>query len=93
MALTAGADIRLPPLADELAIYGVDGDLEVAGVAVTTYTLALLEPGRPVQFRSSSAARFAVVTGAALCLPRRIWWNFLLSRNGRIEKAAADWEQ
>ena len=93
MALTAGADIGLPLLADELAFYGVDGDPEVAGVAVAAHTLALLEPCRPVRFHSSSAARCAIVSGAAVGPPRRICWKFASSRKGRIEKAAADWQQ
>jgi redox-sensitive bicupin YhaK (pirin superfamily) len=33
-----------------------------------------------------------VVGGAAMDGPRHIWWNFVSSRQDRIEAAKADWQ-
>jgi redox-sensitive bicupin YhaK (pirin superfamily) len=89
--LAAGSRFDLPPLADELAIYLVDGDLQVDGEAVVARTLALLAPGAPTQISASAAARLVVIGGDKLDGPRFIWWNFVSSRKGRMVCAADDW--
>ena len=43
--LAAGRRLELPPLADELAVYPVDGDVVVDGEPVAARTLAMLMPG------------------------------------------------
>ena len=42
--------------------------------------------------RAVSDADFVVVGGAAMDGPRHIWWNFVSSRQERIEAAKADWK-
>ncbi len=41
ISLAAGGHLDLPPLADELALYGVQGDLEVDGETLLARTLAI----------------------------------------------------
>ena len=89
--LAAGARLDLPPLADELALYLVDGDLEVDGEAVAARTLAILAPGAVTQISASAAARFVVIGGDKLDGHRFIWWNFVSSRRERIVQAGDDW--
>ena len=48
ISLDAGARLSFPALAEELAIYTVQGDVQVDGQAVTDRTLALLSPGQTV---------------------------------------------
>ena len=88
--LAAGAELDLPPLAEEQAIYTAGGPLDIDGQAVPAHTLALLSPG-PVRLRATQAARCMLVGGEPLDAPRHLWWNFVSSRRERIVQAAQDW--
>ncbi|HSV53774.1 MAG TPA: pirin family protein [Burkholderiaceae bacterium] len=90
--LPAGGTLELPALAQELAIYPVDADVQVDGEPVAAHTLAVLAPGAAVRIGSSAAARLMVIGGDALDGQRYMWWNFVSSRKERIVQAAADWE-
>ena len=89
--LAAGEPLDLPPLADELALYLVDGDLQVNGEAVAVRTLAVLMPGVVTQVSADAAVRFVVIGGDKLDGHRFIWWNFVSSRKERIAQAGDDW--
>lgn len=89
--LDAGDAIELPPLADELALYGVEGELAVDGETLAARTLALLAPGAATRISASSAAHFVVIGGDKLDGHRFIWWNFVSSRKERIVQAGDDW--
>ena len=89
--LAAGSHVDLPPLADELALYGVEGDLAVDGEALATRTLAILAPGAATRITATEPARFMVLGGDALDGHRFIWWNFVSSRKERIAQAGDDW--
>jgi redox-sensitive bicupin YhaK (pirin superfamily) len=90
--LSAGGVLRLPALAQEVAVLAVDGDIEIDGAPVLTGHLAVLEAGRSCELGSGENARIAVIGGAALDGHRYMWWNFVSSRRERILTAAADWE-
>ena len=89
--LGAGGCLDLPPLADELALYGVQGDLAVDGDALPARTLAILVPGTATRITATEPARFMVLGGDALDGHRFIWWNFVSSRKERIAQAGDDW--
>jgi len=89
--LAAGASIDLPPLADELAVYAVQGSLQIDGEPVAAQTLAVLAPGAPTRISAGPAARFVVIGGDKLDGHRFIWWNFVSSRKARIVQAGDDW--
>ena len=92
--LAPGAALELPPLASEMAVYAVEGALQIDGDTVPAHTLVVLEPGRAVRLHSlGTPVRLVVIGGDALDAPRHIWWNFVSSRKERIVQAAADWEQ
>ena len=87
--LPAGATWTLPMLAEEQAIYPVQGSLSVAGAPLSTHTMAVVSEATELR-ATDGPARFAVVGGQPLGR-RFIWWNFVSSRKERIEQAKAAW--
>ena len=92
LRLASGARLELPVLAEETAIYTVDAPLQVDGQTVAAQTLAVLEPGQPVQLVSPDGGRYMVLGGAPQGY-RHIWWNFVASDNARIDDAAERWRR
>jgi len=90
--LPANGEFELPPLEREMAVYPVQGELAIAGLAVTVNTMMVLRPGEPTSVTSRAGARFVVIGGEPLDAPRHMWWNFVSSRKERIIQASADWE-
>jgi redox-sensitive bicupin YhaK (pirin superfamily) len=90
--LPAGGSIELPPLADEMAIYPVEGDVVIDAATLAARTMAVLRPGENTRVHAQGTARFAVVGGEPLDAPRHMWWNFVSSRKERIMLASEDWQ-
>jgi redox-sensitive bicupin YhaK (pirin superfamily) len=90
--LAAAGAWALPALAEELAVYAVDGEVVVDGTALPARTFAVLAPGTGVSIASHQPVRLMVLGGAPLDGHRHMWWNFVSSRKERIVQAAADWE-
>ncbi|MEO5795105.1 MAG: pirin family protein [Rhodoferax sp.] len=84
--------LDLPVLAQEMAVYLVDGSVEIDGVTVPDQSLAMLMPGVNTQIRSTAPVRLMVLGGDALDGHRFIRWNFVSSRKERILQAEADWQ-
>ncbi|MEJ8809985.1 pirin family protein [Variovorax ureilyticus] len=91
LALPAGARFELPALAEELAIYPVDGDLVLDGEPVARHTMAMLPDGQGGVLTTQGPVRAVVIGGEPLDGPRFITWNFVSSRRERILEAGADW--
>ena len=81
----------LPPLAEELALHGVQDALAVDGDALVVCTLAILAPGKALRISATAPARFMELGGDALDGYRCLWWNFVSSRKERIVQAGDDW--
>ncbi|MBE7942443.1 MULTISPECIES: pirin family protein [Ramlibacter] len=93
LMLAAGGSLTLPPLAQELAVYPVEGEVQVDGQAAPQGRMAVLPPGQGAQLAATAGAcRLVVVGGEPLDAPRFLWWNFVSSRRERILQASADWE-
>ena len=92
VALAAGAPFTLPPLAAQMALYAVDGDLLLDGEPLAMHTLATLSPGAAVQLSANAPTRLVVIGGDALDAHRFMWWNFVSSRKERIVQAGEDWD-
>jgi redox-sensitive bicupin YhaK (pirin superfamily) len=90
--MAPGAVLELPPLADELALYPVQGTVAIDGQPLAQHSMAVAAAGPVLRLTSPAGARLAVVGGAALDGPRHMWWNFVSSRKERIVQASADWE-
>ncbi len=92
--LAADATIELPAdIAEERAVYAVDGTLDVDGVELSPFTMVVLEPGAAARIRSKRAAHFVLIGGAPMDGHRHMWWNFVSSRQERIEEAKQAWAQ
>ena len=90
--LPQGAKLDLPLLAQEMALYVVEGGLQVNDQSVPADTMAVLGAQQPARLSATSPARLVVIGGAALDAPRAMWWNFVSSRKERIVQAADDWQ-
>ncbi|PVE22613.1 hypothetical protein DC522_20025 [Microvirga sp. KLBC 81] len=90
--LPAGASLPLDPDYDERAIYTVSGEVEIAGDVFPTGELLVFRPGDRITIRARNDARFMLLGGEPMDGPRYIWWNFVSSRQDRIEQAKADWK-
>jgi redox-sensitive bicupin YhaK (pirin superfamily) len=88
----AGGALELPPLADELAVYALDAELQVDGTPVAARSLAVLASGQAARVSAAAPARVVAIGGAPLSSHRHLWWNFVSSRKQRIEQAKADWQ-
>jgi redox-sensitive bicupin YhaK (pirin superfamily) len=91
-ALEAGAKLPLDAETEERAIYLVSGEVDIAGDRFEAGRLLVFKPGDHITVTALTPARLAVVGGAAMDGPRHIWWNFVSSRQDRIEQAKADWK-
>lgn len=89
--LPAAGQLDLPPLADEMALYVVQGVVRVDAQPVQAQQMAVLE-NRAVSLFAKDAARLVLIGGAPLDGPRHMWWNFVSSRRERIVQAADDWQ-
>ncbi|RZL89951.1 MAG: pirin family protein [Variovorax sp.] len=91
LALPTGASFELPALAQEIAIYPVDGGVTLGGERVAQHTMAMLPEGEGGVLQAEGAVRVVVIGGEPLDGPRFITWNFVSSRRERILEAGADW--
>ena len=93
LRLPAGGRVVLPSsLATELALYPVEGDVQVDGQLLPQRRMAALQPGVASIVTAPAGARVVVVGGEPLDAPRHMWWNFVSSRKERILDASADWQ-
>jgi redox-sensitive bicupin YhaK (pirin superfamily) len=92
VVLRAGSMVPLDPDYDERAIYTVSGEVEISGDMFPPGQLLVFRPGDRITIRARSYARFMMLGGEPMDGPRFIWWNFVSSRQDRIEQAKADWK-
>jgi redox-sensitive bicupin YhaK (pirin superfamily) len=90
LALPSGGVLELPPLAPELAVYPVSGELRLDGEPVLPHQMLVLATGRSTRIETAGAARFVVIGGETVG-PRFMYWNFVSSRKERILQASDDW--
>jgi redox-sensitive bicupin YhaK (pirin superfamily) len=90
--LKAGTALPLETAHEERAVYVIDGEIDIGGVAFGPDKLLVLSPGDRIAVRAMRDAHVIVVGGAAMDGPRHIWWNFVSSRKERIDAAKADWQ-
>jgi redox-sensitive bicupin YhaK (pirin superfamily) len=90
--LPEGGRLELPPMAPELAVFAVQGNVYVDGQALSAQSMAVLVPGVPATVSAGGDVRFVVIGGAPLDGPRHMWWNFVSTDKERILRASADWE-
>jgi redox-sensitive bicupin YhaK (pirin superfamily) len=95
---TLALDVQLPPagawvlpmLAQEQAVYVVQGDVQLDGQALAPNTMAVLS-GTSTITAGPHGARLMVVGGEPLGR-RLIWWNFVSTQRERIVQAGQAWD-
>jgi redox-sensitive bicupin YhaK (pirin superfamily) len=87
--LQPGQSLALP-MAQERALYAVEGRMQLDGSDVPAQHLALLANGDAPMLSARTSARVVLIGGEPLG-PRFIWWNFVSSSRARIQQAADDW--
>ncbi len=88
--LDAGASIELPA-AEELAVYVIEGAVEIGGQPVADGVLAVLKDGATATVSAPGGAHIMIAGGDTLEGERIIWWNFVSSSRERLEQAKRDW--
>ena len=88
--IKTGQSLVLPE-AEERAVYVANGKIEIEGVTVSEYTMAVLTKRKDIVVTAIEDSRIALVGGEPLG-KRYIEWNFVSSRKERIEKAKEDWQ-
>jgi redox-sensitive bicupin YhaK (pirin superfamily) len=89
--LSPGATLPLDADHEERAIYIVSGQIDIAGDTFEAGRLLVFRPGDRISVLAVSHARLMLLGGAAMDGPRHIWWNFVSSRQERIEQAKEEW--
>jgi redox-sensitive bicupin YhaK (pirin superfamily) len=90
--LIAGATLPLDADHEERAIYVIAGEIDIMGDRFGPGRLLVFRPGDRITIKAVTEAHVAVLGGAAMDGPRHIWWNFVSSRQERIDQAKAEWK-
>ena len=98
--LDRAAKIQIPAQAEERAVYILEGGIEIAGQtgAFDARQLLVFKSGAEIIAQNSAQnqtsqnqTRLMILGGEPLPEKRFIWWNFVSSREERIEQAKRDW--
>ncbi len=89
--LAPGAILPLDDDYEERAVYIVSGEIDVAGDVFGPGRLLVFRPGDRISLLALGHARLMLLGGEPLDGPRHVWWNFVSSRQERIEQAKAEW--
>ncbi len=88
--LNAGTEFELPEGLDEVGVYVVAGDIDIATSHFSGGTLIAATPGCTLTVKAITDAHVMVIGGDSLGR-RHIWWNFVATSRERIEQAKDDW--
>lgn len=91
LTMPPGSCIEIAHEADERALYLLDGNAEVDGIALQPQSLTVLAPGYRPAVRSHNGARLMLCGGAPVDGERHVWWNFVSSSRERINEAKRAW--
>jgi redox-sensitive bicupin YhaK (pirin superfamily) len=93
LGLAAGARQLIPAEYEEQAIYIVSGDLDLGkDGAFGAGQLLVIKPHQPLTIKAGAmGATVMLLGGEPLDGPRHLVWNFVSSREERIEQAKRDW--
>jgi redox-sensitive bicupin YhaK (pirin superfamily) len=88
--LGANARWTLPKLAEEQALYAVQGTLQTGPETLPANTMRVMDDALELR-AGPEAARFVVIGGQPLGR-RLMWWNFVSTSKARIDQAAQAWD-
>ncbi len=90
-ALDKGQSLQLP-MVEERGLYVVHGQVELQNLNLPGFHMAVLDSGSVTITATTDDTRIAVVGGEQMS-KRFIDWNFVSSRQSRIEQAKDDWRE
>ncbi|KQN82173.1 pirin [Sphingomonas sp. Leaf67] len=95
IVLAPGARFAIESSHIERAVYIVQGGIEVTGQVgiFCKDELVVFRPGAEIVVHAGGPTRLMLMGGEPLDGPRHIFWNFVSSRQDRIDQAAADWRE
>lgn len=88
--LRAGATCEPGTDYSEQAAYVVHGRIEIGGDRYEAGQMIVFTPGAAPEITAVGDATVMLLGGEPIG-PRHIWWNFVSSRQERIEEAKSDW--
>lgn len=88
--LQKGQSLVLPDAA-ERALYVASGSVQAKETVLAEHSMAVFKPESDIEITATEEARIAVIGGEPFA-PRFMEWNFISSRNARLEEAKADWK-
>jgi hypothetical protein len=95
------ADVLLQPMArlpmpdhQDRGLHVLEGSISVAGETFEAGRMIVFRPKERIAVAAGpSGARLIILGGATLGGPRYIWWNFVSSRQEKIEAAKEEWRK
>lgn len=89
--LEVGQKLTLPP-AEERAVYIVEGSLKIEGTAIAAHSMVVLNNTEDIVVEAEQETRLVVIGGENF-RHRYVDWNFVSSRQERIDQAKQDWQE
>ncbi|MBV8977424.1 MAG: pirin family protein [Alphaproteobacteria bacterium] len=86
-----GGKLEMTDEHDERAVLVIEGGVTVNGRPCVVGDMVVMEKGEAAALASDAPARAMLLGGAPLDGERHVWWNFVSSRQSRIEQAKDDW--
>lgn len=91
-AMPSGTSLAVPQNSPELALYVVDGLVEIDGVEIKQHHMAILDTSCEVSIKASHESRIALIGGEPLG-ERHLFWNLVSTSKERLEQAKLDWKE
>jgi redox-sensitive bicupin YhaK (pirin superfamily) len=92
ISLYKGKIFLFPSNTMELAVYVVDGNIEIGDQVLPAGSMAVVEMNKDIKIHPLTDASIMILGGKPFEEPRHIWWNFVSSSKERIERAKQDWK-
>jgi redox-sensitive bicupin YhaK (pirin superfamily) len=91
-AMPAGTSLSAPQNSTELALYPVEGSVEVNGIEIKQHHMAILDTSCELTLVASEDCRIAMIGGEPLG-ERHLFWNLVSTSRERVEQAKQDWKE
>ena len=92
LRIPAGARCTLPQDVEQRALMVIDGEATANGEALNAGELAIFTPGEEIVVEAGADCHAVLFGGPPLDAPRYLWWNFVSSREARIQQACDEWQ-
>lgn len=75
----------------EVALYLIEGSVQVGDVTYTNHEMIVFEPGSDIEVNMSAGSHCVLIGGETFPNPKFIWWNFVSSSKEKMAIARDDW--